>query len=149
MDWLRQVLTGSPDEATIEHLRCGFNTWLKTGKREGLGVDGKRRRTRSPSLMRFMGLPDNPELVRLMLRDTYLREAGQIIGADLAKTKSLASALQVEARRFAGHRWICWAGYGAPPPNADSLDRLLFLAMQCGGGRLPTTARQYATILKS
>jgi hypothetical protein len=99
--------------------------------------------------MRFMGLPDNPELVRLMLRDAYLREAGQLIQADLSKTKSLPGALQAEARRFAGHRWLCWAEHGAPPPNADSLDRLLFLAMQCGGGRLPATARQYATILKS
>lgn len=148
-DWLQQVLNGTPDAATVEHLRRSFEIWMRSGRRAQRDAAGKLIRTRPVSLSRCLGLPDKPDLVRMGQRDSYLRRAGHLVRADLSPTQSLATALHSEARRFAGHRWVCWAHLTQPPPNADELDRLLFLAMQAGGGRLPTTARQYATILKS
>ena len=148
-DWLQQVLNGTPDAATVEHLRRSFEIWMRSGRRARRDADGKPIRARPVSLSRCLGLPDKPDLVRMSQRDGYLRSAGQLIQPALAPTQSLATALCSEAGRFAGHRWLCWAHLTQPPPNADELDRLLFLAMQAGGGRLPTTARQYATILKS
>ena len=148
-DWLQQVLDGTPDAATVEHLRRSFEVWMRSGRRARRDADGKLIRARPVSLSRCLGLPDKPDLVRMAQRDDYLRSAGQLIRSGLSPTQSLATALCQEARRFAGHRWLCWVDMTQPPPNADDLDRLLFLSMQAGGGRLPTTARQYATILKS
>jgi hypothetical protein len=149
LEWLAQVLTGTPDEAAVEHLRRGFEIWLNSGRRAVRGADGKLIRARPLALSRCLGLPDKPELVRLRQRDDYLRQAAALIRADLAPSQSVAAALCREAQRFAGHRWLCWVALTQPPPNADELDRLLFLAMRAGGGRLPTTGRQFASIVKS
>lgn len=148
-DWLQQVLNGTPDAATVEHLRRGFEIWMRSGRRSKRDADGQLIRARPVSLSRCLGLPDKPDLVRLAQRDAYLRSAGQLLGDSLNPTQSVATALSLQAKRFAGHRWLCWAHMTQPPPNAEEIDRLLFLAMQAGGGRLPTTARQFATILKS
>lgn len=148
-DWLQQVLNGTPDAATMEHLRRGFEIWMRSGRRSKRDADGKLIRARPVSLSRCLGLPDKPDLVHLAQRDVYLRRAGQLLRESLNPTQSVATALSQEAKRFAGHRWLCWAHMTHPPPNAEELDRLLFLAMQAGGGCLPSTARQFATILKS
>lgn len=148
-DWLLQVLEGTSDDATLEHLRRGFRIWMNSGTRARRDSDGKPIRSRPVSLSRCLGLPDKPDLVRRAHRDVHLRAAAELIRADLLTSKSLAEALCAEVRRFSGHRWLCWSGLQHPPASATALETCLFLAMQAGGGVLPKTSRQYATILKS
>jgi hypothetical protein len=147
MDWLPQILNGSPDAATIERLRRSLDLWLKSATRARRGADGRPIRSKPVSLGRCLGLPDNPEQVRKQLRDNHLRAAAVCLNADPTRPWQTATALHREVRRFAGHQWSCWQSRGHAPDNCPELDRQLFAAMRWGGGVLPSTARQYANIL--
>ncbi len=147
MDWLQQVLDGSPDQAAIEHMRRGLRIWLNSGRRAVRDLEGRRIRPRAVALSRCLGLADNPDLVRKRIRDEYLRMAAQELQRSLPLSRSVASALCDEATHFSRHRWLCWFGFDHPPPNVSELERLLFFAMKAGGGTLPGTRRQYANIL--
>jgi hypothetical protein len=149
MEWLQQVLEGSPDAAAIEHLRRGFTTWLNSATRGRRDFDGKIQRARPLSLARCLSLPESPERVRTAQRDAYLREIVDLLPTDECHPWKRATALSDEVRHFARHQWLCWIDLDAPPHYASEINRLLWLAMRAGGGRLPQTARQYAIILKS
>jgi hypothetical protein len=147
VDWLHQILDGSPDAATIEYLRRGFDLWLKSATRGRRDANGRLIRSKPVSLGRCLGLPDNPEQVRKHLRDGHLRAAARCLDTDPNRPWQTATALHREVRRFAGHQWSCWLSRGYAPDNCTELDRQLFAAMRWGGGVLPTTPRQYANIL--
>jgi len=150
MDWLQQILNGTPDEDALEHLRRGFNTWLRSTSR-GRSSDGERAgRASHIALACCLGLPASPERVRMTIRDSYLHDAGQLLRKEQTKPKPYAIAvlLHREAQQFAGHQWLCWKAYDSPPPQASDLHRLLFLATKAGGGRLPGVARQFLRILQ-
>lgn len=149
MEWLQQLLDGTADPATLEHVRRSFRTWSNSGRRAVRDADGRPVRARPVSLSRCFGLPDNPEVARKRMRDDYLRRAARELVATLPPTRSLPVALRDEALRFLRHRWLCWCEFDFPPPNVRELDRLLFFATKAGGGALPASARQYAYILKS
>lgn len=149
MQWLQQVLDGTPDQECLELLRSGFRTWLNSAGRARRNAEGQVVRHRPVALSRCMGLPDNPEVVRKAMRDHYLRRAAIELERSLPSNCSVASALLNEAVHFSRHRWLCWCESSHPPPNATELDRLLFLALKAGGGAIPHTARQFANILKS
>lgn len=147
-DWLHLVLLGSPDDQAIEHLRRGFEVWLRSAQRARRGSDGVLRRQRHLSLARCLGLPENPLNARLEIRNVYLRRAAAHIPAtDSCTAWQRARGLAQEIARFRGHLYPCWYNLTAPPTNASDLDRLLFLAARNGGGSLPSTARQLHKIL--
>lgn len=133
MDWLPELLReGQLDELAMQSLARGFTTWLEAGG--------------SLSLQRCLGLPANPERVRLAMRDGHLRDAAQHIDAPTDWQR--AGLMLDAARQFELRRWACWWSYPAPPPHASDLDRCLFLAMRAGGGALPKSQRQYFNILR-
>ena len=149
MEWLQQVLDGSPDAAAVEHLRRGFTTWLNSATRGRRDHNGKIQRSRPLSLARCLILHDSPERVRTAQRDALLRSVAELLPVDQRHPWKRATALCNEARSFARHQWLCWVGLDTPPLYASEINRLLWQAMRAGGGKLPTTARQYATILES
>ena len=149
MEWLQQVLDGSPDAATVEHLRRGLTTWLNSATGGRRDCSGKIQRSRPLSLARCLGLPESPERVRTAQRDAHLRAVADLLPVQPHHPWKRATALCNEARSFTRHQWLCWVGLEAPPAYASEINRLLWLAMRAGGGKLPTTARQYASILES
>lgn len=150
VEWLIRLLDGTADhvDVDVERLRRGARTWINTARRSDRDDEGRLRRPRPVSLSRCLGLPDNPEIVRIGMRDYYVRRAATELGRTLHAGRSLPAALCAEARHFLLHRWLCWCEFDFPPPNARELDRLLFLAAKASGGSLPKSARQYANILK-
>ena len=54
MEWLQQVLDGSPDAATVEHLRRGLTTWLNSATGGRRDCSGKIQRSRPLSLARCL-----------------------------------------------------------------------------------------------
>lgn len=148
MNWLDQVLSGTPNDETLDHLRRAFNTWLKSTTRGGRNAGGKVMRASSLSLSRCLGLPERPESVRIKRRDAYLLQASLLLTVDPSRPWRMACALHKETKRFMSHQWLCWCHLRHPPSNASDIDRLLFLATQAGGGTLPKTTRSYALILK-
>lgn len=149
MDWLQQVLDGTPDAETIEHLRRGFATWLRSASKGRRDSEGRLRRVRPLALTRCLGLHDSPERVRQSQRDGYLRAAAALLPVEQDRSWRLSCALHAEVLRFVGHQWLCWSDLTWPPPHAGDVDRLLFLAMRAGGGALPGTARAVHNILQS
>jgi hypothetical protein len=149
MDWVSQILNGTPDEAAIEHLRCRLDIWLKSATKNQRGRGGKLIRIKPVSLGRCLGLPDNPEQVRRRLRDNHLRSAACCLAVDQHRPWQAAAELHREAHRFSHHQWLCWVNQGFAPDNCSELDRQLFAALRWGGGVLPETIRQYRNILKT
>jgi hypothetical protein len=149
MEWLQQVLVGSLDAETVEHLRRGFTTWLNSATRGRRDRNGKIQRSKPLSLARCLALPESPERVRTAQRDAYLRAAADLLPYDHLNPWRRANALCIEVHDFSRHQWLCWIDLDAPPLYASEINRLLWQAMRAGGGKLPTTARQYATILES
>lgn len=149
MDWLQQVLDGTPDAETIEHLRRGFATWLRSASKGRRDSEGRLRRVRPLPLTRCLGLHDSPERVRQAQRDAYLRAAAALLSVEQSHPWTVSTALHAEVARFTGHQWPCWLDCTCPPPHASDLDRLLFLAMRAGGGALPGTARALHNILRA
>ena len=110
-------------------------------------MGGKYRRSQSPSLNQCLGLPTKPEKARLRLRNANLCQAAKLLPVDQSNHAAVAKMLALEVRRFMHHRWLIWNKEETPPTNASDLNRLIFMAAQHGGGALPTTPRQYITII--
>lgn len=148
MQWLIEVLNGTPGPEAAEHLRAAFIAWFQSGEHEQRGIDGKKARRSHPGLARFLRVPENPELARLKVRDWYLRQASELVHADYSQRYRRAVRLHAAAQHFMARQWPCWWHLKTPPSNASKLEALLWHAAQAGSGRLPTTARRYAQLLE-
>lgn len=130
--WLATVVEGAPSPDAQARMARGLATWWRAG---GL------------SLPRCLGLPENPELARLRLRDYYLARAAELLHAPDDRRWSRAVALCDAARLFLARKWPCWHDLPAPPAHASALEALLFHATRAAGGALPASSRRYAQIL--
>lgn len=149
MYWLDHALNGSPDAATLEHIRKGLNIWLNSSTQGRRNVSGKVERARPLALARCLGLPETPERTRVVLRNAYLIQAANLLPTDALHPWRRATALHGEVRKFSRHQWLCWVNLDEPPDYASDVNVLLWKAMRAGGGKLPATVRQYDIILKS
>lgn len=74
-----------------------------------------------------LGLPGTRRRLLNHLRDRQLVAAAVIIAPE-AGAYGQAIALRAACRKFAGHQWPIWQGFGAPPPHATEVAQVLFWA---------------------
>ena len=145
MQWLIEVLEGHPTSEAAQHLQAGFIAWARSGGHAPDGVG--RGRPTFPSLATCLGLPSNPDKAMLRVRDTYLRQASELVGVDYAQRWQRAVGLHAATQRFMVRSWPCWWALKAPPEHATRLEALLWHAARAGSGKLPQTARRYHQII--
>lgn len=132
---LHRLLTGAATVDDVAELAAAVARWLA-----GDAV----------SIEAALGLPaTRPHLLRIALRDLWLREAAAILRDELGDVTQwgLACRLHLAVRSFLGVRWPSWRREVGPPwSRATRVDIALFFAAHwCD--RLPATDRQYSTIV--
>lgn len=145
MQWLIDVFEGQPTSEAAQHLQAGFIAWARSGGRAHDGAG--RGRPTFPSLATCLGLPSNPEQAMLRLRNTYLRQASELVGVDYGQPWKRAVRLHDATQHFMVRSWPCWWALEAPPDRATRLEVLLWQAARAGSGKLPQTARRYRQII--
>ncbi len=120
------------DPETADWLASGFSAWLNAGG--------------ALPLLRCLGMPATVLRVKTAMRDQWLLEAAQFIGA--AKPWARAKALSEEAERFERRAWLAWKHLDLPPDHASELQKRLFLALKVGI-ELPASTKQWANILEA
>jgi hypothetical protein len=128
---LQSVLDGTADPAAIEWLRRGFVKWLQSGA--------------ALTLPACLGLHARPFLIRIALRDFWLRDAGRCI--EQRSDWGRAKALHAAARQFLGYPWPVWKRAAEPPwARCTRLQACLFFAAKAHAD-FPESVRQYFNIL--
>ena len=120
------------DPETADWLASGFSAWLNAGG--------------ALPLLRCLGMPATVPKVKVAMRNQWLKEAAQFVGA--AKPWARAKALSEEAERFERRAWLAWKHLDMPPNNASELQKRLFLALKVGI-ELPTSTKQWSNILEA
>ncbi len=96
------------------------------------------------SLPRCLGFAPTPIATRRLLRDAYLRDAGECLGGPRGWPRAVALAEAV--LYFRGYKWPYWRSRALPPSPVRPVERCLFFAFAVGLA-VPSTARQFANIL--
>ncbi|QXL83264.1 hypothetical protein [Comamonas sp. NLF-1-9] len=143
MQWLIDVLAGDPSPEALAHLQRAFTAWSNASATCGAGTGRKR----FPSLSQCLGLPANPEHAQRQVRDWYLLQASELVGANFADRAVRARRLHQAVQRFMARQWPCWWDLSEPPAHADALQKMLWHAARAGAGRLPKTRRRYGQLL--
>ena len=95
------------------------------------------------SLPVCMGIPGRPGLVKIAMRDQWLREAARHLDGG---PWDRARALRRAAKRFEAGKWQFWKNSPSPPPESTHMEQALHLALR-SGARLPSSDQQYSNIL--
>lgn len=123
-------------------LECGAfdadtEAWMLGSLRRWLAAGGQL------SLTACLGIPARPGLVKIAMRDQWLREgAAELPGGPWDQ----AAALRAAANRFESGKWRFWKHSPLPPPDATRLEKALHLALR-SGAKLPRSIQQYRNIL--
>jgi hypothetical protein len=129
---LEQLCDGDVDAAVADWLRTGFLRWLHS--------DG------SLTLPACLHLHARPAVVRIGLRDRWLREAAR----DPVEALSLwrrAKRLRVEVASFESRSWPSWRREREPPwERCSRVQACLFYAFRAGAA-MPQTTEQFRNIL--
>jgi hypothetical protein len=134
---------GEVADEVQEWLVRAFVTWLRQGG--------------AVSLPAALGLHDRPYIVRLRLRDFWLREAARLLAASRGPRGgrsighnmgpwTLARRLHSAVDSFGGGNWLEWRRLTEPPPTCSRVEAALWLALRCCDQR-PATVQQYANII--